>query len=78
MRCSRQSLGENDLNSLKFFSVIFTSPVKPGDSLETSIWEVGRGLNGAVELTFQMKDLTDNIVLGSGVAYMFTDLRLTI
>lgn len=66
-----KTVGENDPNSLKFFGVRFTSPVKPGDRLETSIWEVGKGPNGTVELAFQTKDLTtDNIVLGSGVAYV--------
>lgn len=34
-------MGGNDPNALKFFGVRFTSPVKPGDELETLIWEVG-------------------------------------
>ena len=48
----------------EFFGVRFTSSVKSGDSLEASVWEVGRGPNGTVELAFPTKDLTtDNIVL---------------
>ncbi|CAA7266235.1 unnamed protein product [Cyclocybe aegerita] len=66
-----KSAGGNDPNSLKFFGVRFTSPVKPGDALETSVWEVGKGPNGTVEVAFETKNLTSGkVVLGGGIAYV--------
>ncbi|KAH9940240.1 peroxisomal dehydratase [Amylocystis lapponica] len=65
------AVGGSDPHALKYFGVRFTSPVKPGDALETSIWEVGPGPNGTTEVTFVVKDLnTDKICLGSGIAYV--------
>ncbi|CAE6476891.1 unnamed protein product [Rhizoctonia solani] len=56
---------------LKAFGVRFTSPVRPGDELETSIWEMGPGPDGTTELAFVQKNLTSGkIALGSGVAYV--------
>jgi peroxisomal enoyl-CoA hydratase 2 len=70
-RAVLKSVGGNDPNSLKFFGVRFTAPVKPGDALETSIWEVGKGPKGTVEVAFETKNLTTGkIVLGSGLAYV--------
>ena len=65
-------VGNNDPNALCFFGARFTSPVRPGDELETSIWEVGLGPDeGTVELTFQTKDLTSGkVCLGGGIAYV--------
>ena len=65
-------VGNNDPNALRFFGARFTSPVRPGDELETSIWEVGLGPGeGIVELTFQTKDLTSGkVCLGGGIAYV--------
>jgi len=51
------AVGNNDPNSLVYYGVRFTSPVKPGDSIQTSIWEVGPGPNGTVELAFETKNL---------------------
>lgn len=51
-------VGSNDPNSLIYYGVRFTSPVKPGDSIQTSIWEVGRGPDGTTELAFETKNLT--------------------
>ena len=50
----------------------FTAPVKPGDQLETSIWEVGKGkAEGTVEVAFETKNLTTGkVVLGSGTAWV--------
>ncbi|KAL0945848.1 hypothetical protein HGRIS_012131 [Hohenbuehelia grisea] len=63
--------GGNDPHSLKLFGVRFTSPVKPGDALETHIWEVGPGPNGTTELTFVTKNATTGkVVLGNGIAYV--------
>lgn len=39
------AIGGNDPSSLKYFSARFTSPVRPGDELETRAWELG-GLGG--------------------------------
>jgi len=70
-RAVLKSVGGRDPNSLKFFGVRFTAPVKPGDKLETSIWEVGKGPNGTVELAFETKNLaTGKVVLGAGIAYV--------
>ena len=56
---------------LRFFGVRFTSPVRPGDELETAIWEVGPGPNGTTEYSFVMKNATTGkVCLGAGVAYV--------
>lgn len=52
------AVGNNDPNSLVYYGVRFTSPVKPGDSIQTYIWEVGSGPNGAIEVAFETKNLT--------------------
>jgi len=52
-----KAVGGNDPNSLRFFGVKFTSPVKPGDKLETQIWEVGPGPQGTTEVTFITKNV---------------------
>ncbi|KAJ7866600.1 peroxisomal dehydratase [Mycena olivaceomarginata] len=53
-----KAVGGGDPRSLKFFGVRFTSPVKPGDALETEAWEVGPGPEGTVEVAFITKNLT--------------------
>lgn len=68
-----KTAGGDDPNSLKFFGVRFTAPVKPGDRLETSIWEIGKGPSGTTEVAFKTKNLTSGkVVLGGGVAYLLT------
>ena len=65
------AVGGGRPDSLRFFGVRFTSPVKPGDRLETSIWEVGKGPDGTTEVAFVTKDLdSGKICLGAGVAYV--------
>jgi len=65
------TVGRKDPKSLKFFGVRFTAPVKPGDAIETQIWEVGPGPKGTTEVTFVTKNLnTGKIVLGGGIAYV--------
>ena len=58
------AVGGGDPRSLTLFGVRFTAPVKPGDALETSIWEVGpaqaKGHEGETELTF----VTRNVATG--------------
>lgn len=66
-RAILKAVGGNDPQALKLFGVRFTSPVKPGDALETQIWEVGTGPGGSTEVTFITKDLT------SGKVCSFTD-----
>ncbi|KAF8639171.1 hypothetical protein AX17_001658 [Amanita inopinata Kibby_2008] len=66
-----KTVGGNDPKSLKFFGVRFTAPLKPGDALETQIWEIGPGPNGTTEVTFVTKNVnTGKIVLGNGIAYV--------
>ncbi|KIK68669.1 hypothetical protein GYMLUDRAFT_68519 [Collybiopsis luxurians FD-317 M1] len=70
-RALLKAIGGNKPDSLKFFGVRFTSPVKPGDALETQIWEVGPGPNGTTEVTFVTKNLrTGKDALGGGIAYI--------
>ena len=65
------AVGGGKPDSLKYFGVRFTAPVKPGDALETSIWEVGPGPNGTTEVAFITKDATTGkVCLGAGVAYV--------
>lgn len=56
-RALLKSVGGNQPDALKLFGVRFTSPVKPGDALETQIWEVGPGPDGTIEVTFVTKNL---------------------
>ncbi|KAF9077441.1 peroxisomal dehydratase [Rhodocollybia butyracea] len=64
-------VGGNKPDALKLFGVRFTSPVKPGDALQTQIWEVGPGPNGTTEVTFVTKNLrTGKDALGGGIAYI--------
>lgn len=65
------AVGAGDPDSLRLFGVRFSSPVKPGDELETSIWEVGPGPDGTTELAFVTKDLqSGKICLSNGIAYV--------
>ena len=58
------AVGGGDPASLRLFGVRFTAPVKPGDALETSIWEVGPasapGHEGETEVAF----VTTNVATG--------------
>ncbi|KAF6751706.1 peroxisomal dehydratase [Ephemerocybe angulata] len=70
-RAVLKTVGGGDPASVRYFGVRFTAPVKPGDALETSIWEVGKGPNGSTEVAFETKNLTTGkVVLGSGLAYV--------
>jgi acyl-CoA hydrolase len=57
-----KAVGGGDPRSLTFFGVRFTSPVKPGDALETEAWEVGPGPKGTIEVAFVTKNLTSGKV----------------
>lgn len=56
-RALLKAVANNDPKALKLFGVRFTAPVKPGDSLETQIWEVGPGPNGTIEVAFVTKNV---------------------
>ncbi|PBK63755.1 peroxisomal dehydratase [Armillaria solidipes] len=65
------AIANNDPDALTLFGVRFTSPVKPGDALETHAWEVGPGPNGTTEISFITKNVTTGkLSLGSGIAYI--------
>jgi peroxisomal enoyl-CoA hydratase 2 len=61
-RALLKAVAGGDPKALKFFGVRFTAPVKPGDALETQIWEVGPGPNGTTEVTFVTKNATSGKV----------------
>ncbi|KAJ6552216.1 peroxisomal dehydratase [Mycena vulgaris] len=66
-----KAVGGGDPHALRFFGVRFTSPVKPGDALETQAWEVGPGPAGTIEVAFITKNLTSGkVALGNGIAYI--------
>ncbi|KAN0094571.1 MaoC like domain containing protein [Tylopilus felleus] len=66
-----KEVAKGDARALKMFGARFTSPVKPGDELETQAWEVGPGPNGTTEITFITKDVTsDKVALGNGIAFI--------
>jgi len=64
-------VGGNDPSSLKLYGTRFTSPVKPGNEIETLIWEVCPGPDGTTEVAFIANNLTTGKVsLGGGIAYV--------
>ncbi|KAF9238087.1 MaoC like domain-containing protein [Melanogaster broomeanus] len=66
-----QAIANGDARALKVIGVRFTSPVLPGDELETQAWEVGPGPNGTSEITFITKNVTSGkVALGNGVAFI--------
>ncbi|KAI4520884.1 hypothetical protein K525DRAFT_257170 [Schizophyllum commune Loenen D] len=63
------TVGGGDPRTLTLFGVRFTSPVRPGDALETKIWEVDGAGAGEVELVFETLNVTTGkVALGSGIA----------
>lgn len=64
-------IGLGDPSTLRAISGRFTSPVKPGDELETMIWEVGPGPNDTVEVSFVCKNVTSGkLAISNGVAHV--------
>ena len=69
------AVGGGDPSSLRLFGVRFTAPVKPGDAIETSVWDIGPasapGHEGETEVAFVTKNVaTGKVCLGAGVAYV--------
>jgi acyl dehydratase len=73
-RALLKAVAGGDPKALKFFGVRFTAPVKPGDALETQIWEVGPGPNGTTEVTFVTKNATTGKVSTANTHSLFTGL----
>jgi len=70
-RAVLEKVGGNDPSALKYIAVRFTSPVRPGAKLETSIWELGGGPDGTTQVAFTTKNLdTGKVVLGGGTAFV--------
>ncbi|TDL27701.1 hypothetical protein BD410DRAFT_835015 [Rickenella mellea] len=72
-RAVLEKAANNDPNALALFGVRFSSPVKPGDALETSIWDMGvvNGGSGVREVTFVTKNLdSGKICLNGGIAHV--------
>jgi len=66
-----QAMANGDTRALRLIGVRFTSPISPGDELETQAWEVGPGPNGTSEITFITKNVTSGkVALGNGVAFI--------
>jgi peroxisomal enoyl-CoA hydratase 2 len=60
-----------DPHALRLIAVRFTSPVRPGDGLETRIWEAGAGPDGTTAFAFETINVaTGKVALGGGVAYV--------
>jgi len=75
-RAVLKEVGGNDPQAMKAFSVRFTAPVKPGDTLETSIWEMGEGPNGTTLVAFATKVIeTGKVCLGAGVAHVLKQAK---
>jgi hypothetical protein len=68
-------VAENDPTALKFFGVRFTAPVKPGDTLETQMWEVGPGPAGTTEVTFITKNVNSGKVSYPFALFICTSLK---
>lgn len=60
-----RAVADGDRRALRMIGVRFTSPVIPGDELETQAWEIGPGPDGTVEIAFITKDVTTGKVSGA-------------
>ena len=60
------AVGGGDPSSLVYFATRFSSPVRPGDALETKIWEVGKGgQEGTTEVAYEVLNLNSGKVTSS-------------
>jgi len=75
-RAVLKCFGGDDPLALKSFGVRFTSVSKPGDIMETSMWEVGDRPDGTTEIALLTKNLTTGkVCMGEGVAYVMKPTR---
>ncbi|KAI6015140.1 HotDog domain-containing protein [Pisolithus orientalis] len=66
-----RAVGKGDRRALKLICARFSSPVSPGDELETQAWEVGPGPNGTTEIAFVTRDVTTGkVALSNGIAFV--------
>ena len=71
-----RTVAGGDKRALKMMTAKFTSPVTPGDELETQAWQIGSGPNGAIEIVFITKDVTTGKVRGFRLASMTHSVML--
>ncbi|KAF8336332.1 MaoC like domain-containing protein [Cantharellus anzutake] len=65
------SLVDGNPRALRALFVRFSSPVKPGDTLETKVWELGSGPDETTEYVFTTTNLTTGKpCLSNGLAYI--------
>ncbi|KAI0258605.1 peroxisomal dehydratase [Gloeopeniophorella convolvens] len=75
-RAILRAVGGGEASSLRYFGVRFTSPVSPGDELETRAWEIGKARDGTTEVAFEVKNTTkDTVVIGGGFARVIKSER---
>lgn len=68
-----RTVGKGDRLALRLICARFSSPVAPGDELETQAWEIGPGPQGTTEIAFITKDVTTGrVALSNGIAYVKT------
>jgi len=65
------NLADGNPRRLKAIDARFSSPVKPGDTLETKVWKLGPGPDGTTEYVFLTRDLvTGKPCLSNGLVYI--------
>jgi len=65
------NLADGNPRRLKAIDSRFSSPVKPGDTLETKVWELGPGPDGTTEYVFATNNLTTGKpCLSNGLVYI--------
>jgi len=62
-----RAFGGSDPLNFKSFEARFSSPVLPGDELETLMWDTGKAVDGAKEIIFETL-VNGKPVLGNGRA----------
>ncbi|GAA5899652.1 hypothetical protein JCM8208_000618 [Rhodotorula glutinis] len=68
------NVAKGDGRRLKYMSARFTSPVKPGDELETSMWVSSDAASGGQRVDFVQKvKATGKACLGGGVALVLAE-----